>query len=360
MPGGVLVVTAAPGLAGQVRRLCALAGGGCDVERESGAVRGAWRQAGLVLVGEDLAAAVAAAGLPRRERIFVVSEGQPDAPCWNAALALGARRVLTLPADQADLVDELRGADQPDHTLGQRLGVIGGCGGAGASTFAAALALTAADAAPTVLVDGDPLGGGLDVLLGAEEVAGLRWSDLAGTQGRLDPAAFAHALCRIGGMSVLAWGRTGKSADASPSGVLTPAAAVQAALDAASQAFTTVVVDLPRYAGPVGDRLFDAVDATVLIVPAEVRAVAASASLLAAIDSRLVAPQLVVRESGSGLSARDVAASLGLELVATVRSESAVQHAGQRGELPIHGRRGSLANACEVVLSRLGSQSVAR
>ena len=85
MAADVLVVSASTSLVAQVRRLCALAGCGCDVERDSSAVRAGWRQAALVVVGDDLAPAVAAAGLARRDRVFVATEGQLDAAGWSAA-----------------------------------------------------------------------------------------------------------------------------------------------------------------------------------------------------------------------------------------------------------------------------------
>ena len=67
------------------------------------------------------------------------------------------------------------------------IGVVGGCGGAGASTFACVLAATAATGWPAVLVDLDPVAGGIDVLLGIEAVPGARWSGLRLGGGRLDP-----------------------------------------------------------------------------------------------------------------------------------------------------------------------------
>ncbi|HVY10579.1 MAG TPA: septum site-determining protein Ssd [Mycobacteriales bacterium] len=351
MPAGVLLVTAEPGLAGQVRRLCALAGGGCDIERDSGVVRAAWRQAPVVLVGADLVVAVAAAGLPRRERVFVVSDGALDASCWNAALSLGARRVLTLPADQSALVEEARAADRPSNSRGRLVGVIGGCGGAGASTFAASLALSAPESDSTLLLDGDPLGGGLDLLLGAEGVPGLRWRDLASTSGALDPCAFAGALSHVAGIAVLAWG-PGSRAAPTPAPALR-AEAVDAVVDAASRAFSTIVVDLGRRLDAYVGQLADALDVTILVVPAEVRAVAAAACLLDAIGARLATPHLVVRECGGGLSARDVAASLGLEPIGQLREDGAVKAAGQRGELPVRRGRGAYAQACESIWANL-------
>ena len=347
MPAGVLLVTAEPALASQVRRLCALAGSGCEVQRDSNAVRGAWREAFVVLVGSDLASAVAASPLRRREGIFIVTESAPDASCWNAALALGARRILTLPEDEAELVDQLRTAEQPERPRGRVIGVVGGCGGAGASTFACGLALTAAVADPSALIDADPLGGGLDLLLGAEAVPGLRWRDLTGTRGRLDPVAFAGALCQVSGVALLAWGSAHDGTTRMPG-----EEAIAAVVEATVRAFSTVVVDLCRRGG-VADLFAEAVDATVVVVPAEVRAVAATASLMASRASVLPRPHLVVRETGGGLTSRDVAGSLGLELVASLREDPSVRAAGQRGELPLRPGRGALAQACAAVLACL-------
>ena len=59
--------------------------------------------------------------------------------------------------------------------------------------------------ASTLLVDLDPLGGGLDLLLGAERLAGLRWPDLAGARGRLGGGMLRDALPRLDGLSLLSW-----------------------------------------------------------------------------------------------------------------------------------------------------------
>lgn len=353
MPAGVLLVTAREGLAASVGRLAALAGARCEVAHDSALVRGAWRQASVVLVGGDLAVAVAAAGLPRGGEVLVVTEGLPDAACWQAALSLGARRVVALPEAESDLVEALRSADHPRGSDARIIGVLGGCGGAGVSTLAASLALVAAADGPALLVDGDQLGGGVDVLLGAEAAAGLRWNDLVSTRGRLDPSAFAGALCRVGTTAVLAWGR-GVPPHCEPS-------AIDAVLDAARQAFATVVLDLPRSWGPVTDRLLDASDATVLLVPAEVRPVAAAATLIAALGPRLLAPRLVVRDAGGrSLTAREVSGSLGLDVAATLRSDASVRTAARRGEPPLRGTRGSLADACQAVLSGVAVPSGAK
>ena len=67
------------------------------------------------------------------------------------------------------------------------VGVAGGSGGVGASVLVAALGVRAVTAGRTaVCVDGQRLGGGLDVTLGLEQERGLRWPDLAGVRGQVD------------------------------------------------------------------------------------------------------------------------------------------------------------------------------
>jgi hypothetical protein len=81
------------------------------------------------------------------------------------------------------------------------VGVVGGSGGVGASAFAAVLA---AVAGPSVLVDLDTAGGGIDVVLGIESAAGARWSGLRLAGGWLAPAALLDGLPRWGRCAVLA------------------------------------------------------------------------------------------------------------------------------------------------------------
>ena len=114
------------------------------------------------------------------------------------------------------------------------LGVVGGSGGAGSSTFAAVLARTAPSA---MLIDLDLVGGGLDVLLGIEATPGARWSGVQLDGGRLDPELLERGLPRWCGVPVLAV----------DSGVLPPIGAVLAA----ARERGTVVLDLPRQPDPV-------------------------------------------------------------------------------------------------------------
>jgi hypothetical protein len=111
------------------------------------------------------------------------------------------------------------------------IGVLGGSGGVGASSFAAVLAAVAGGA---LLVDLDVTGGGVDVTLGIESSPGARWSGLRVAGGRLDPGALRDGLPRWGPVPVLA-------ADV---GELDAAAVLQV-LEVAGAA-GPVVLDLPR------------------------------------------------------------------------------------------------------------------
>jgi hypothetical protein len=120
------------------------------------------------------------------------------------------------------------------------VGVVGGNGGVGASTFAA---LLAAAEPRSVLVDLDGAGGGIDVLLGIESVPGARWSQLRIGGGRLAGEVLTEGLPRWGAVPVLA-------ADSGAP----PAAALGTVLTAASEA-GPAVLNLPRGAQPARERV---------------------------------------------------------------------------------------------------------
>jgi hypothetical protein len=123
---------------------------------------------------------------------------------------------------------------EPDDAV---IGVVGGCGGIGASRFAAVLATAAAETAGAgLLVDLDPAGGGLDVLLGIESVPGPRWSGLRLAGGVLDAERLFAGLPAWGRVTVLAADRFG----------LPPSEQVVQVVRAAALA-APVVVDLGRY-----------------------------------------------------------------------------------------------------------------
>ena len=67
------------------------------------------------------------------------------------------------------------------------------------------------------MVDADPVGGGIDLVVGAEHAPGVRWPELAGTSGRLSAASLSDALPKLGeGLEVegKAFGEAFQSEDA--------------------------------------------------------------------------------------------------------------------------------------------------
>jgi secretion/DNA translocation related CpaE-like protein len=339
----IVAVTAVPALRATVERLAALTGAEAEVVTASAGVRARWRSAGLVVIGSDLAAVVGQARLPRRPGVGVVSSAAPDDALWRATVELGAVGLIRLPDEERSLVDLMGRATDASPADGTVIAVVGACGGAGASTLAAALACTSARGDPTLVVDGDPLGGGIDVLLGAEQARGVRWPEFAGTRGRLPTAALRDAVPAIDGLAVLSWDRSGP-------GRLEPEASA-AVMDAAVRSYRRVIVDQPRWLPGCSSGIVAGADVGVLLVPATVRATVA-ASLVAAAMELPTKPLLVVRDPGAGrLSCREVGSALGLPVVATLRTESAVEAAARRGDPPLRRARGSLAQVCRTVLA---------
>ena len=181
--------------------------------------------------------------------------------------------------------------------------MIGAGGGVGASTLAAVLAW----AAGGVLIDLDPVGGGIDVLLGIETTPGARWSGLHLAGGRLEPSLLAGGLPRWRRTRVLA-------ADRSP-----PPEAIGPVCAAAAEV-GVVVLDVPRLPCPVREAALDVADLVLLLgrctVPslAGVRAVLGSLGADGATGTAVGAVGVVLRrgevpldEARAGLAAPPVA-----------------------------------------------------
>ncbi|WP_446224000.1 septum site-determining protein Ssd [Nocardia sp. IBHARD005] len=197
-------------LRAEVRRVAAAAERVTD-ERVMPVGRHAWAGAGMVILDTAAAVAAAVAGCPRRAGVVLVTEGEPAVPDWQAATAVGAERVVALPSGAVALVEQF--AEHAESRTGEGIvvAVVGAGGGAGASTLAAATALRGAARRvrrDTVLIDGAPLDGGIDLVLGMENVPGLRWPDLIIEDGRVSAAALHNALPAASpGLAVLSCGR---------------------------------------------------------------------------------------------------------------------------------------------------------
>jgi secretion/DNA translocation related CpaE-like protein len=227
------------------------------------------------------------------------------------------------------------------------LAVIGGRGGAGASVLAGGLALTAVRAGKrTLLIDADPLGGGLDLVLGWEDVEGLRWPSLTAAGGRVDPPALLRALPHRGDLVLLSFAR----GDLVP----IPGEAMAATLDAGRRGRDVIIADLPRHLDDAAVLALQAADQAVLVVPAELRATAAATRIAATVALHCEKASVVVRGPSPGrLKPREVARALGLPLAGWLRPEPAVSQALERGEGPMVAGRGDLAELCRGLIEAL-------
>ncbi len=352
MTTGILAVLAEHELRDEVDRVAAAvgvrvvhAGNRLPISRKT------WSAAAAVVLDETAAEGCARTGLPRRSHVIVVTAGEPAATTWAAAIEVGARHVLSLPAQERDLVRELADAGESgsgDGRLGGVVAAIGGRGGAGASLFAAALAQLATD---PLLVDLDPWGGGIDLLVGGETAPGVRWPDLALQGGRLNWSAVRAALPRHRGICMLSGTRRGYEPDAR---------AVDAVVDAGRRGGATVVCDLPRRLTDASQTALEAADLVVVVSPCDVRACAATATIAATLIGINPNVGLVVRgPAPGGLRAEEVAAIVGVPLLASMKPYPRLAEQLEHGGLRL-GRRSALAAAARRVLAVLPARPPAR
>jgi secretion/DNA translocation related CpaE-like protein len=191
--------------------------------------------------------------------------------------------------------------------------VVGARGGAGASSLAVAIAQSSAqEGKQTVLLDADELGGGIDLVLGAEGHRGVRWSELAAVDAELPSQALFDALAVHRGVRFLSCSREGDSS-------ISPDLMIRV-IHALRESCDLVVLDSPRR-----DDCLLAVLATVqcevlIVVPNEVRSVAAASAWLSRCAGLTVPIRSVVVELPTGgLSARATRKPLGIPSAGTIR-----------------------------------------
>jgi secretion/DNA translocation related CpaE-like protein len=359
VPNRPLLVTADEWLLDHLLEVTARLGLDPDVAADAPTARPRWPEAPAVVVDARLVGSCAEAGLPRRAGVVVV---QPDAvgelgpEWWRGSLRLGAEEVLRLPDAHGWLLRWLQDqvVDPELAAAASRvLTVAGTPGGAGASTLAGALGMVAhRSGLATVLVDADPWGGGIDLLLGAETAPGIRWPDLADTTGRLARGSVVPALPSADGLPVLAWGR-GRPTDVAQDVFGSVLAGVRRGGD-------LVVVDLGR-SSPFTEVVLGLTDDLVLVALPRLRAVAAAGQLLAAAaagrecltgQAPTLAPRLVVRSDGRDqLDPLDLAEALGTPLVGSVPRDRRRHEDEELGVPPGLARRGGLARLCRRLLA---------
>jgi secretion/DNA translocation related CpaE-like protein len=226
------------------------------------------------------------------------------------------------------------------------VGVVGGSGGAGATTLACALGQVAAGRGPTLVVDLDPLGPGCDRVLALDESTGVRWDSLGTASGRLSGRSLREAVPRREGLGVLGWPATPGSLDAG---------AVRQALSAARRGHDTVVVDLPRAGHLVAETVARCALVALVVRPSVTGVVAAARWVAALPDASRVG--LVVR--GHGADPARVAALVGVPVVTTMSDQRGLVEALDLGLGPVRSRRGPLAAAAREVLAATTPRAMA-
>jgi hypothetical protein len=196
--------------------------------------------------------------------------------------------------------------------MGAVIGVVGGSGGVGASSFAAILAAVAGG---SVLLDLDVTGGGIDVALGIEGEPGARWSGLHLAGGHLDPHTLVAGLPRWGPTAVLA-------ADVA---ILDPEPVLQVL--AAASTVGPVVADLPRSSCPERAAALLHCDLVVVLARADVGGL---------VSAHAVADSLPELPIGVVVRRGDVASSESAELVGCTLLGELPPLGGSRFELDPH------------------------
>jgi secretion/DNA translocation related CpaE-like protein len=220
---------------------------------------------------------------------------------------------------------------------------VAGSGGAGATTVACAVALTAARDQQAVLVDLDPLGPGVDRVVGLEDLRGVRWDALVSSRGRLGSRSLRAALPGAAGLAVLTWG-AGAPVDLDTT-------VVREVLSAAQRGNDVVVLDLPRAVDEVTAEVVTRCDQVLVVVEASVPGVASAgkvAALLRPLNDRL---GLVVRRTRAAVPAAQLARTLALPVLAEVGHQRRLAEHVDLGLGPVHARRSSLARAARAVLA---------
>ncbi|QGU06280.1 hypothetical protein COCCU_01600 [Corynebacterium occultum] len=286
-----------------------------------------YRRVDAVLIDADTVSGLGE--LPRRRHVYflVADSGPVD---WRLALGCHADNALVIPAQAAELLGALGREKHSAEGQGKVLGITGSAGGAGASTLAVALARQARRVGEVALIDADPRAGGLDLLLGLEDVSGARWQDLSFGEGAIAVGELRAALpTSRDGITLL----TGARATIADPYELSGSELISA-LESLRSGPELTVVDLP-VGREVTEAAVEHCDRVLLLVPAEVRPVAAAAQQVARWRSRQVEVELILRHRGwSGLGVPEVENITRAEVIAELGTISRLSKQTEMQGLP--------------------------
>ncbi|WP_338022683.1 septum site-determining protein Ssd [Allosalinactinospora lopnorensis] len=176
------------------------------------------------------------------------------------------------------------------------------------------------------LIDADPLGSGLGLLLGGDHAGGARWGDLVERQGRMSWPALRETLPEISGVALITW----EHGPAQP----VPTAAMRAVLASAARGTDLVVVDLSRGLDTGAEEALRRTTVALLTVPADVHAVMSAARIAPRLSDRVADLRVVVRGASPALPAETVARALGLPLSGDIAPDPGLNRILERGDIP--------------------------
>ena len=275
---------------------------------------------------------------PSRDRIVVGRRDDSDA--LIRAAQLGASEIVLFPGGGPHLEQFLR-AHQPDPhgaQTGRVFTVTGARGGAGATSFAAGLAVAAARDGSCVLVDADPASAGIDDAVGLDSVAGIRWSDMVDVRGDLPATMFRGRIPHVAGVD---WLATPMGTGNVPSWM-----AVMTSLVAA---YDTVVVDLPRYRLAATPAFRASV--SIIVATLEMSALSATRDLLS--SGRFgVHPTVAVRPVGGPLRMAAAVDAIDSTRLVEIPNSRSLRGSADFGDLATSTAKGSFAKACRHVVDQ--------
>ena len=324
------LVSSDPRLVHLAQASAAAAGTSLSVTADPQDLRALWRASSAVLIGADQIDRVVTWALPHRDQVYLVGHEDSYGDLCRWSVPLGAC-VIQLPDGGKWLSRVIAG-----HASGSDSGVVvavrPGAGGAGASTLCAGLAVLAARTSVSVaLVDCDALGGGLDLLLGAENTPGWRWDKLRNAVGQI--ADITPVLPHVEGVTVVSMERT----DPSP----VPDEALAAVVDCLARTHDLVLVDVGRGS----TERTGVVRRTVVVSTLTVRGIAATRAGVASMEESECG--LVARKPGS-VSPGDAARAVDVPLVGVLPVMPDLTRLADRGVPPP--LTGGWKKACSQVL----------
>jgi secretion/DNA translocation related CpaE-like protein len=200
----------------------------------------------------------------------------------------------------------------------------------------------AARSGPAVVIDADPLGPGIDRVLGLDGYDGIRWDALCQTTGRFSGRSLRESLPRRDGLGVLTW-------YPGPQGSL-QAFAVRNAIAAAQRGHQTVVVDLPRSVDPLVEELVARCDRVFVLTVPTVAGLASAVRLCARFRDP-TSLRLVVR--GDRVRSDAVSRLTTVSVAAQMPDQRGLEEAIDLGLGPVRSRRGPLGRTAVHVLADL-------